>query len=643
MSVAALLLPLFSFFILLLFGNYLPRKGDWLSIACTAVAGLFALIIVFFCADAGLVLALPAIHVGTINIPLGFVIDHYAALMLVLITVISFVVQVFSITYMQQDADYKKYWLYLSLFTFAMMGLVLSDNLLLLYIFWELVGFLSYLLIGFWYTKEAASTAAKKAFIVNRIGDIGFLIGILILYNQCHTFTISTILQTFDFSAPWGQAAGICLFMGAVAKSAQFPLFVWLPDAMEGPTPVSALIHAATMVAAGVYLLARLFPLFDEPTLQIITITGTVTALVAATIAMAQYDIKKVLAYSTISQLGLMVAGIGSGAVAAAMFHLSTHAFFKALLFLVAGVVMHQLKYYFKEQKITADYQDMRLMGGLKKDLPIVFYAYMVGAAALVGLPFFSGFLSKDALLDAALHTATQRGGWWLLIPIAQFATVLLTAIYITRHAVLIFFGEKRFVASKVKTMPAKTATYPLIFLAICCFFFLFSANPMHVANSWLFTFIGGNGAMPMLWVSLLSILLALLGIGVSYYCIYHKKQFDVIATPTIHTFLLNAWFIDSFYAKIIVKPLNWLSMIVTVIDIRVIDSVVNGTAKLTRIVANAARLAEQYIIDAAINGIASFTSRVGNRFQQVQTGQLQTYIAGSIAGLVLVLLWLIV
>src|SRR5690606_17567263 len=310
-----------------------------------------------------------------------------------------------------------RYWMYLSLFCFAMLGLTVSLNLLQLYIFWELVGFASYLLIGFWFTKETAVQANKKAFLVNRIGDIGFLIGIALVYAHCGTLDLSVLFNqtgtqiAIDKNATWVTFAGLAFFLGAMAKSAQFPLHVWLPDAMEGPTSVSSLIHAATMVAAGIFLLCTVFPLFNDTVLLVVCIIGTLTALSAAIFALGQHDIKKILAFSTISQLGFMMVGVGIGAWDAAMFHLTTHAFFKCLLFLCAGAVIHEMTHLKAKAKLDIDPQDLRHLGGLRHFMPKTFICMVVASLSLAGFPFTSGYLSKDSIVITAYEWANHLSG----------------------------------------------------------------------------------------------------------------------------------------------------------------------------------------------------------------------------------------
>src|SRR5690606_1881412 len=374
---------------------------------------------------------------------------------------------------MKGDTGIHRYWMYLSLFCFAMLGLVIMDSLLLMYIFWELVGFASYLLIGFWFTRESAVQANKKAFIVNRIGDLGFLIGLAILFTQFQTLNVAELFAEGGLVAQTGVAdgqwvspvntmdqiwltvAGLAFFVAAMAKSAQFPLHVWLPDAMEGPTSVSSLIHAATMVAAGVFLLATVFPLFNESVLLFIAIIGTVTAASAAYFAVGQYDIKRILAFSTISQLGFMMVGIGIGTWDAALFHLVTHAFFKCLLFLAAGAVIHEMAHLKEHSHLDFDPQDLRQMGGLKQYMPKTFILMSLASLALAGFPLTSGHLAKDSIVISAGEWAVARGGGYLRIPVCLVLVSILTAFYIGRLILKPFFGESRLRARRPETLQA--------------------------------------------------------------------------------------------------------------------------------------------------------------------------------------------
>ena len=351
----------------------------------------------------------PWFTIGEKTFSIGILLNDLSVLMQFIVCIIALPVHIYSRMYMKGDTGIHRYWMYLSLFCFAMLGLTISKNLLMMYIFWELVGFASYLLIGFWYTRDAALQANKKAFLVNRIGDLGFLIGIAILYTSFGTVDLIELFgdkgifaEQIDKNTGLITGAGICFFIGAMAKSAQFPLHIWLPDAMEGPTSVSSLIHAATMVAAGVFMLCSIFPLFNAQVLLFIAIIGTLTAISAAIFALAQYDIKKILAFSTISQLGYMMVAVGIGAWDAAMFHLATHAFFKCLLFLGAGAVIHEMNHFKEHVKLSFDPQDLRNMGGLRKYMPITFVLMSIGSLALAGFPLTSGFLSKDAIVVAS-------------------------------------------------------------------------------------------------------------------------------------------------------------------------------------------------------------------------------------------------
>ena len=422
LSLAAVVFPLLSFLLILSGKKFSNSAIPIFTISLSFIAS----VLVFLAVWNG-----PTIHqqaewfeVGSIVFSAGILLNNLSVLMMLLVSGISLLVHIYSIAYMKGDTNIHRYWAYLGLFCFAMMGLVVSDSLLIIYMFWELVGFSSYLLIGFWFTKESASQAAKKAFIMNRIGDLGFLAGIMIIYAQFGTFDVvelfgagglvdsASIVDSIWISSHnqmpviWLSIAGVAFFIGALAKSAQFPLHTWLPDAMEGPTSVSSLIHAATMVAAGVFLIGRIYPVFDSLALNIVTITGVFTAFMAATIALTQNDIKRILAYSTISQLGFMVAAMGIGAYGESIFHLTTHAFFKCLLFLAAGAVIHQLHHYKDQHQLEFDHQDIRLMGGLRKQMPVAFITMSISAAALAGLPFTSGYLSKDAILITSFEWA---------------------------------------------------------------------------------------------------------------------------------------------------------------------------------------------------------------------------------------------
>src|SRR5512140_791334 len=451
-ALTALLLPLLGFTLMIFFGKKLPKQGDWLETTMITSALLCALIVLVQKMvnyhDETLSLNFTWVDfqnvpgIGPLKIVLGFSIDNLTAIMMVVVTLVSTLVHFFSIGYMQGDVRYSRYFAFLGLFSFSMLEIVLANNLFMLYVGWELVGICSYLLIGHWYEKKSASSAAIKAFVVNRIGDFGFLTGIMIMYATFHTFGLQEIFEGIksgvlpNGSQGWLTAAGILIFCGAVGKSAQFPLHVWLPDAMEGPTPVSALIHAATMVAAGVYLVARTFPLMTADALMVIAYVGAITAFISATIAIAQTDIKKVLAYSTVSQLGYMVMGLGVGAFTAGFFHLATHAMFNAGLFLGSGSVIHAMHHALHHAgDHQTDAQDIRNMGGLRAKMPVTFWTFVIYTLAISDIPLTSGFLSKDEILAGTLVFSGLTGH--VIIPVIGFLVAGLTAFYMFRLVIL--------------------------------------------------------------------------------------------------------------------------------------------------------------------------------------------------------------
>ncbi len=432
------------------------------------------------------------------SVDLGWILDPLSAVMLVMVSFVGLLIFIYSTGYMKHDENFTRFFCFLSLFAGAMLGVVISNSLLLLFMCWEIVGLTSYLLIGFWYKKPAAAAAAKKAFLTTRIGDVFFLLGIVWLFAQTGTLVLykggggaiepaalaGLLSQHAGLGLSAAGAIGLLIFAGAVGKSGQFPLHVWLPDAMEGPTPVSALIHAATMVAAGVYLVARVYPLMQAgilpggttTALTVITWVGAFTAVFAALIAVAQNDIKRILAYSTVSQLGYMMAGLGLGGVAVGMFHLITHAFFKALLFLGAGSVIHGCH----------DEQDIRRMGGLRSDMPLTFATYGIGMLALCGFPlFFSGFWSKDGILEAAQHWSVAKTPFYMLV-----FGALLTAFYMTRQVSYVFFGAWR--GGKPAHESPRVMTVPLAILA----FFAIALGAIGTpAWPWFRAFLDGRAA----------------------------------------------------------------------------------------------------------------------------------------------------
>ncbi len=473
-----------------------PRQ-DYLSTAAMLIALVCSLLLLRE------VVPDPASHtvqwlsLGSVTFSMGFYLDSVTAIMLIVVTLVSSLVHIFSIGYMHGDPRYPRFFAFLSLFSFSMLFLVVSDNLLGIYIGWELVGLCSYLLIGFWFEKDSAANACKKAFLTTRVGDVGMFIGMMMLFTKFDTLSLygeggifaqaASQLSTGDMI--WLSTAGVLVFCGAVGKSAQMPLHTWLPDAMEGPTPVSALIHAATMVAAGVYLTARMFPILTETSSLIIAYVGGITALIAATIAMVRFDIKRVLAYSTVSQLGYMMLGIGAGSYVAGLFHLTTHAFFKALLFLGSGSVIHAFHAmhtdahghehganHGSEPVLGSDIppdQDMRNMGGLRHKMPITFITMLIATLSISGVPFiFSGFWSKDAILAGVLDRAMQWNSvhHYVLFGMALFAAGI-TAFYMFRLIFMTFFGKPRNQEMHaVAHESPKTMTFPLVVLAVLSF-----------------------------------------------------------------------------------------------------------------------------------------------------------------------------
>ncbi len=485
-SLAILFLPLLGFVVTLLLGKKV--KSIYLFEVFLITVVLIASIVLAFnklsyFIDDKIVSELEWFRLSdTLVIKLGFLLDNITVLMLFVVALISALVHYFSIAYMKGDERYNRYFAYLGIFTFSMNGIVLTNNILMMYIFWELVGLSSYLLIGFWFEKKSASDAGKKAFLVNRIGDIGMFAGILILFLTYNTFSFDTIFQSIgagklpfnsDF---WLTVTGILLFMGAIGKSAQFPLHVWLPDAMEGPTPVSALIHAATMVAAGVYLTIRIFGLLTADAMMFIAVIGMLSAFIPATIALTQNDIKKVLAYSTVSQLGYMVMALGVGAYKFAFFHLVTHAFFKACLFLGSGSVIHAMHHE----------QDIRNMGGLRKKLPLTYATFLIASLAISGIPLTSGFLSKDGILASTFAFGSLTGYW--IFAIVGFLVALMTAFYMFRLIIITFHGEPR---DHHKFEHAHESPFvmamPLAVLAMLSIFIFYTPNPFSADQGWFF------------------------------------------------------------------------------------------------------------------------------------------------------------
>jgi NADH-quinone oxidoreductase subunit L len=548
------------------------------------------------------------LEIGTFNVRVDIRADAMSALMLSMVTGVSLLVAIFAAGYMHHDPGYARFFAAVSLFVFSMCMLVLAGNFVLLFVFWEAVGLCSYLLIGFWFRKSSAAAAAKKAFVVNRIGDFGFLLGVFLIWTTFGSLDFVDVMGRPDKLALFAAAQPermtlICLllFLGAMGKSAQFPLHVWLPDAMEGPTPVSALIHAATMVTAGVYMVARCTPLFMlAPQAQLVVAgVGAATALIAALTALTQNDLKRVMAYSTVSQLGYMFMALGAGAagrevatlaVTAAMFHLFTHAFFKALLFLASGSVMHAM----------GDVIDMRRFSGLRHALPITHWTFLCGAAALAGVPLLSGFWSKDDIL-AALSAAShheQYGTYFMIILAVATATALLTAFYTFRAYFLTFWGEERFPeeAGHHPHEATPVMAWPLRILAVCAVGVGLALGPAHLFAGYLHHAAGlpeGGEHGFEIGLMLTSAVVAVAGIAVAWWMYVSAAGVaERIATNLglIYKLSLNKFYFDELYYAVLVAPLLLLAKLSAFADLSVIDRIVDGVGKLPRLLSAAPR-----------------------------------------------------
>lgn len=551
--------------------------------------------------------------------------SNQSLLMLLVVSMISLLVHIYSLVYMGGDPAWKKYFAMLGFFTFSMQGIVLSDNLLFLFMFWELVGFSSYTLIGHWTNKPAAGRAASKAFIMNRIGDAGFMVGLMIVWANHESFSLTAITDS-TLQSSWQTAASLCIFCGVIGKSAQFPLFTWLPDAMEGPTPVSALIHAATMVAAGVYLMVRLFGLFTPDALLVVAITGTITTLIGAVAALSQYDIKKILAYSTMSQLGLMILALGLGVVDAALLHLVTHAFFKACLFLSAGMVIHAL-HEAQPSHLHFDVQDIRNMGGLRKRMPVTFATFLISGASLAGVPFFSGFLSKEAILTALfLHSNIFS---WCMIAVV-LSVSFITVLYTFRLIWTAFFGEERTIRVLGIKEPSWVMRTPVIILAAFSLWLLVSWNPFDF-KGWMFQ--PKETPAYTLWITLLSALWVVAALAVSW-LVFRKGQFKTSAL------FRHAFFLDKGYDLFSENAIRYNDHAVTTIERRIIDRAIHGGVYLQVIFAHVVGWIDRAFIDGTVNATARMTGLGGRITRSFHGGNIQLYVFWSVFALVIFIIW---
>ncbi|MDZ4665428.1 MAG: NADH-quinone oxidoreductase subunit L [Bacteroidota bacterium] len=616
------LFPLIGFLINGFFGKKLSKSLSGF-IACSAILASFILSVVIFIEarhlpeHSQIVNLFSWISAGTLNIPFEFVVDPLSTWFLLIITGIGFLIHVYSTSYMHNDEGFSRFFTYLNLFVFFMLLLVLGNNFLIMFVGWEGVGLCSYLLIGFWFKNTEYNNAARKAFIMNRIGDLGFLLGILLIFV---TFGSTSFDQVFSKAGTAEQgtitAIALLLFIGAMGKSAQIPLYTWLPDAMAGPTPVSALIHAATMVTAGIYMITRanVFYSISETASAVVAVVGVATALFAATIGLFQNDIKKILAYSTVSQLGLMFLGLGVGAYSSSVFHVTTHAFFKALLFLGAGSVIHAM----------GGEQDVRKMGGLKKALPITFITMLLGTIAISGVPGFSGFFSKDEILA---HTYEHSPTLWFF----GMLTSMLTAFYMFRLMFLTFWGGFRGTKEQHHHLheSPKAMTFPLIVLAILSVL----GGVIGLPHFWGFHNFIGDHLEPLIlrknpstlphdteWMLMGIASVAALAVIYVAYIIYRQRNIIPLnendKMPALQKTIYHKYYVDEIYDAIVRKPLDAIStMFYKFVDKQIIDGIVEGVGSSVKGIGSVVRLAQQgdisfYIITMMLGviGILLFT-----------------------------------
>ena len=612
------------------------------------------------------------------KIRISFGLDHPGTLMLGLVVGVTFLVTVYSFEYMKAERGFARYFACLFIFSTSMLGIVLSFNLLLTFVFWELVGFSSYLLINFWYDRLSANEAARKAFILNRIGDLGFVFGLGLLYAQFGTFELDEIkYQIADgkMSPELMCLSGVGLFFGCVGKSAQFPLLVWLPDAMQAPTPVSALLHAATMVAAGVFLMARIMPILPPEVMVFVAYTGAITSLIGAFSAACQTDIKKILAYSTISQLGYMMAGLGAHSPFASLFHLFTHALFKASLFLAAGAIIHAMSHLKHRDGERFDPQDIRLMGGLRKRMPFTFSAFLLACLAGAGVPLSAGFLSKDEILTAVCAWASMQSGWvhWIL-PILVLCTSFMTAFYLGRMFFLIFFGGFRLGksfpsyrgASQKLHEPPLLMRIPYCLLSLFSLFVFFSFNPIDPDKSWLVSFLPSESSAYGLEQSFLvalkhkqeafhygiisvSIVVLSLGFGLSYvlYAFKTRYKIEFLKRGIRHNWLvslsLHGLFLDSLYAALFVKPFGKMAMSVSIFDKKYVDKAVEDFAVFMVVFSNCVSWIDRFLVDGMVNAGVWSIGQTGKQLRYMQNGKIQTYLFIGISVFVGLLVWLLI
>jgi len=637
-------LPYLAFFVIVFFGKKMPGKGAEVGIA--AIAGSFLLSVLVFFTTIGRIASqgehfqgyeksLTWLKFGQgKTLELGVKIDGLTVVMLIVVTFVSLMVHIYSTAYMKGEVRYTFFFAALSLFTGSMLTLVLANNILQLLVGWEGVGVCSYFLIGHYWEEKPNSNAAIKAFLTTRLGDIGFMFGIFVLYFAAKSFNIGVItraVQEGHVAKGTLTVAAVLLFAGAIGKSAQFPLHVWLPDAMAGPTPVSALIHAATMVVAGVYLVARMFQVFhgSPAALNEVAIIGAITMVGAALMALIQQDIKRVLAYSTISQLAYMIAGLGVGAYTGSVFHIWTHAWFKALLFLGAGSVIH-----------AVGSNNMSDMGGLKDKMPITYRTYMIGGLALAGFPPLAGFFSKDELIAGAFEAG--RGGSLVgsIVFIAMLLTAFLTALYVARMLALTFFGPPKYDPEKVHPHESPSAmTTPLILLSILTIVGGWVGIPgsANLFGKWVSFGSEHSRFMPL--IPIVSVLIAGAGFAVGWAIFRHgKTRYDIAGSPFAWAYrmLENKYYLDDIYMVGIVRPLrDTVSRFAYWTNQKVIDGLVNGAgAAAVAIGRSTYKNVDQTVIDGGITGLGVLANKAGSKMKFWQGGNLQGYAAVLFVGI---------
>jgi NADH-quinone oxidoreductase subunit L len=627
------LLPVLSFFVILFFGKKMSKRGHEVGIAAIGIGLLLSLVgfVELVAGNAAVEKSWTWFQLGEhFEIEFGMNYDFLTGIMFIVVCTVSLLVHVYSTGYMHDDKRYTIFYAFLSLFTGSMLAMVIANNMMMLFVGWELVGVCSYFLIGHYWEEKENSSAAIKAFITNRVGDTGFLFGIFALFTLAGTFNINELNHLAEEGGIGGVSltiAALLLFCGVISKSAQFPLYVWLPDAMAGPTPVSALIHAATMVVAGVYMTARMFVLFENagPALDVVAIVAAITMVMAAVLALIQDDIKRVLAYSTISQLAYMMAALGVGAYSAAVFHLFTHAFFKALLFLGAGSLIH-----------AVHSNNMSDMGGLKDFMPHTFRTFMIGSLGLAGIFPLAGFFSKDEIIGGALRSAseTHQAAAWVVL-VAAILTAFLTALYMTRACVMTFWGAYRgehephespgSMVTPLWVLAAATITVGFLGFPVIGPFQDWITVPGHEHHGFdtLYNIVLPIGA------TLIAVAAILLGLQLF---LFKTRKIDLLASPFAWVYRLveNKYYLDDFYMKGIVRPVQYkLSAATYWSNQKILDGIVNGVGRgVVALAQPTYAVIDQQVVDFAVNGAAGLTGYSGGLLRYIQSGNVQRYAA---------------